>query len=140
MSQRGNRISNAVIIAAVTAVLLPDSMVWASDAHEVEELRAEVRQLQADLQALRGAMAEMSEGEQRYAALSKALASGQSAPEPRPAAAVLAPEAEAVGREPGPPRVSSEGAESSAHKSRHHRNRHPSRSRAKASRTSAPDR
>lgn len=139
MSQRGNRISNAVIIAAVTAILLPDSMVWASDAREVEELRAEVRQLQADLQALRGAMAEMSEGEQRYAALSKALAAGQSAPEPRPAAPALAPEAEAAGRAPSPPRVSADGAEGSR-KSRHRRNRHPSRSRSKASRTATPDR
>ena len=138
MNRPGNRIWSAVIIAVVAAVLLPDSLVWASDAREVEELRAEVRQLQADLQALRGAMAEMSEGEQRYAALSKALASGQGTTEPRPAAAPLAPEPENVGRGPSSSRVSADAAAGSAPKSRHRRHRSPSRS--KASRTSAPDR
>jgi hypothetical protein len=139
VSRRGTWISNAAIIAAVTAVLLPDATAWASDGREVEELRAEVRQLQADLQALRGAMAEMSEVEQRYAALSKAPSGGPSPPEPRPAAPMLETAAETVGRAPGPPRVSSDATEGSARKTRHRRNRRSSRSRAKAS-ASANDR
>jgi Tfp pilus assembly protein FimV len=140
MSPRGNWTSRGISIAAVTAALLTGPVAAAADARDVEELRAEVRQLQADLQALRGAMTEMSEVEQRYAALAKAPARGPSAPEPRSAPPMAVSDADTGGREPSSSRVAAGGSDSSARKSKHRRHRQPSRSRAKAGRASAADR
>jgi len=138
VTRRGNWTSKAVSIAAVAAALLSGRLAWAADAADVDELRTEVRRLQADLQALRGAMTEMSEVEQRYAALSKA-SRGPSAPEPRSAPPVVT-EADTGDRPLSPSRVSAAGSDSSARKSKHRRHRQSSRSRAKAGRASASDR
>jgi hypothetical protein len=133
--QRAKIISNAIVVAATAAVLLPAPLALAADAREVDELKGEIRQLQVQVQALRSAMAELSElDRQEYYLVSRAPgsigATSESAPAPAPALATAEP------REPTPARVSTDTSErpSRASKSRHHRHS-SSRSRSKSSRT-----
>jgi hypothetical protein len=133
--------SNAVIVAVVAALVLQAPAVWAADAREVEELRGEVRQLQAELKTLRMALVEAGDSEQqRSGAVSKALGGAQSSPEPAPASAIANTEAEGAGREPSSPRVSSASTDRPARPSRHRRHKRSSKSRSKAGRVSASDR
>ena len=67
MTQRRRLTSSAFIIALVTTFVLPGP-VSAADTSEVESLRSEVRQLQAQLQVLRTAVAEATELEGRRSA------------------------------------------------------------------------
>ena len=67
MTQRRRLTSSAFIIALVTTFVLPGPL-SAADASEVESLRSEVRQLQAQLQVLRTAVAEATELEGRRSA------------------------------------------------------------------------
>jgi hypothetical protein len=134
VNRREKTISVAVNIAVATAVLLSGPVAWAADSREVEDLRSEVRQLQAQVQAMRTAMVELSEVERRSAALSV----GPNTPEPAP----LPPTADAgtEARESSTVRASSTGADRPARSSKHRRHRSSSRSRSKASRGSASDR
>lgn len=67
MIQRRRLTSSAFIIAIVTTLVLPGPA-SAADTSEVESLRNEVRQLQAQLQTLRSAVAEATELEGRRSA------------------------------------------------------------------------
>jgi hypothetical protein len=132
------RTSSAVIIAAITTVLLPGP-VLAADAAEVESLRREVRQLQADLQMLRTAVAEATELERlRSTNLAKQMREPQKAAE----AAQPAPPPIASAEAPGASRetnavVSPTAGEERPARAKHRRNRHTSRGRAKAGKVQA---
>jgi hypothetical protein len=130
-------ISKAIIVGTISAVLLPDPAVWAADKQDVEELRGEVRQLQAQVQDLRSVVASMAELDRRESALlSRAFSGGQSSPEPASSPVAARSEADDGALEPSPSRVSSASAERPS-RSRHRRHRSSSKSRSKAGRSSS---
>jgi plastocyanin len=95
--------------AAVASLLAASPAVWAQegDASEVEELRREVRQLEAQVQALRTAMSDSIDlNRQQIATLNRALKGAPTAAaEPAPAAAVAArAEADGVRAPPSLPK------------------------------------
>ena len=140
MRQRGKLSSNVVVVAVVTAMLLPEAVVWGADARDVDELRSEIRQLQGQVQSLRSALGEMSELEQqRSAAVAKSLGGAQGTSEPTPVAPVASTEIDASARQASPAEVSSARADRPARPARHRRHKH-SKSRSKPSRVSSPDR
>jgi hypothetical protein len=131
--QRGKVISNAIVAAAIAAVLLPAPIALAADAREADELKGEIRQLQVQVQALRSAMAELSElDRQEYYLVSRAPGGlGSSEAAPTQMLATVEP------REPTPARVSADTAERPSRASKSRRHRHSSRSRSKSGRSSA---
>ncbi len=80
MTQRRRLTSSAFVVALITTFLLHGT-VSAADTSEVESLRNEVRQLQAQLQALRSAVVEATELEGRRSAnLARQMREPQGAP------------------------------------------------------------
>lgn len=135
MDHRRRLTSSAVIIAAIATILLP-APVLAADAAEVESLRREVRQLQADLQVLRTAVAEATELERlrstnlarQMKAVQQSAAAEPQPPSPPPVASAEAPSAS---RETNAAMAPAAADERPA-RAKHRRNRHTSRGRAKA--------
>jgi hypothetical protein len=131
--QRRKWTSNAIVVAALAAVILPAPLALAADAREVEELRNDVRQLQAQVQTLRSAMAELAElDRQQYAAVSRAPNAGPSAPEPRTVPLLDVAET----REPTPARVAPASGDKPSRSSKSRRHRH-SRTRSKSGRAAS---
>src|SRR5262245_39341200 len=83
MSQRRKAIARATMIAALAAGLLPARVAWAAGSSEVQDLRRQVSQMRAEVQALQLALAETTELErQRSANLTRALKDPAGAPAP----------------------------------------------------------
>lgn len=130
MSQNRRLTSKAVIIAVAATVFWPGP-VLADDAAEVESLRREVRQLQAQMHVLRTAVAEATELErQRSAKLVKQLGEPRAAtePEPSPPAPVAMTEPATGSRETSAAAAPAGGEERTS-RTKHRRHRHSSRSR-----------
>jgi hypothetical protein len=138
VDQRRRLTSSAVIIAAITTVVSLPGPVLAADAAEVESLRREVRQLQADLQVLRTAVAEATELERlRSTNLARQMRDPHKAAEAQPAPPPIATaEAPSASREASAV-MSPTAAEDRPARAKHRRNRHTSRGRAKAGKVQA---
>jgi hypothetical protein len=131
VDQRRRLTSSAVIIAAITTVLLPGPTL-AADAAEVESLRHEVRQLQSDLQVLRTAVAEATELERlRSTNLARQMKAPQQASEPPPAPPVATAEVPSASRDTNAV-VSPAAAEQRPARAKHRRTRNTGRGRSKA--------
>ena len=131
MTQRRRLTSSAFIIALVTTFVLPGPL-SAADSSEVESLRSEVRQLQAQLQVLRTAVAEATELEGRRSAnLAKQMREPQGAAVAETLPPTTASETPSRSREitavAAPAAADDKPARSK------HRRKHTSRSRSKAS-------
>lgn len=137
MTQHRRLTSSAFIIALVTTLLLPGP-VSAADASEVESLRNEVRQLQAQLQTLRSAVAEATELEGRRSAN---LARQMREPQGMAVAETLPPTSAAEpatsSREARAVAALAAGEDKPARTK--HRRKHTSRGRSKASKTQKHD-
>ena len=83
-----------VLVAACAASLAVPRAAWAADSADVEELRREVRQLKAQIQALRTAITEAAEFDRQRAALLtralKSIGSGGSSSEAEPTKSEMA--------------------------------------------------
>jgi len=134
VTQRRRLTSSAFIIALVTTFLLPGPL-SAADTSEVESLRSEVRQLQAQLQVLRSAVAEATELEGRRSAnLARQMRdSGQNAA----VAETLPPTGSDTGVSAREARVLPAPAVATAEptaRGKQRRNRHSTRARSKSTR------
>jgi hypothetical protein len=133
VTQRRRLTSSAFIIAIVTTLLLPGPS-SAADTSEVESLRSEVRQLQAQLQVLRTAVAEATELEGRRSAnLARQMREGQSAP----VAETLPPTGSEPATSAREPRVLPAPAVATAEptaRGKQRRHRHSTRARSKSTR------
>ena len=130
MTQRRRLTSSAFVVALITTFLLPGP-VSAADTSEVESLRNEVRQLQAQLQALRSAVVEATELEGRRSAnLAKQMREPQGAPVAQSAPPVASAETLPPSREIAT--IAAAAAEDKPARAKQRR-KHTSRSRWKAS-------
>jgi plastocyanin len=107
---------HALVTGIIAVCIALPHAAWAADASDVEEVRREVRQLQAQVQALRAAISELAElDRQRAAALSRAL---KALPGSSEAAAAPSPRSEPVAPapRPAPPVARAEPAPSAVHR------------------------
>jgi TolA-binding protein len=134
--KQGKRpIATAALVALFATGLSPTTAVWAAEAGDVQDLRLEVGRLRAQLQALQGAIAEVTELErQRDVAVIKTLkepvAPAHAAAPPPPAAPVAASEAASEARgTTTPPTAAAASDDKPRGASRHRRHRRSARSR-----------
>jgi hypothetical protein len=134
MKKRKSAIATASLIAVFAAGLFPVTAA-ADDSGEVQDLKREVSQLRAQMQALQAAVMEATELERQRAVALARLNKEPSQPAATPAAAPVANnEAPSGAREISPAPVASAGRDdkgSSKSRRRHHRRSERSRSKSR---------
>ena len=147
MNHRRRSIAAGMMIAVLATGLLQAGDAWGIESSEVQEMRRELAQMRAQVQALQNVVAEATELErQRSATLTRAMKDFAStvalpaAPAPAappPAAPAPGNDAPAEARQPTTPAASAD--KKSRAKSRQRRHRRSGRARSKALRALAAD-
>ena len=131
MSPRKTAIATAVTIAVAATGLAPTGVARAADSSEVQELKREISQMRAEVQALQAVLAEATELErQRSVNLSRAVKESAT-----PAPSAPAGNSEPASAPPEPARAAAAPSASPSEKtrstSRHRRHHRSPRSRSK---------
>ena len=131
MSPRKTAIATVVTIAVAATGLAPTGVARAADSSEVQELKREISQMRAEVQALQVVLAEATELErQRSVNLSRAVKESATPPAPAPAG-----NSEPASAPPEPARAaaapSASPSEKTSSTSRHRRHHRSPRSRSK---------
>jgi len=131
VSPRKTAIATVVTIAVAATGLAPTGVARAADSSEVQELKREISQMRAEVQALQVVLAEATELErQRSVNLSRAVKESATPPASAPAG-----NSEPASAPPEPARAAAAPSASASEKtrstSRHRRHHHSPRSRSK---------
>lgn len=139
MNPRKTAIATVITVAVAAAGLSPTGVARAADTSEVQELKREINQMRAEVQALQVVLVEATELErQRSVNLARAMKE-PAAPPPasapagnsEPASAPPEPARAAAPSAPAPASASASASDKSRGATRHRRHRHSPRSRSK---------
>src|SRR5262245_14743770 len=113
------------MIAVLAAGLLPARVAWAGGSSEVQDLRREVSQMRAEVQALQLALAETTELERKRSAnLTRALKAPSSSPEPAAPPPAAPADSEPAAAAPAPARPAAPSAAGDEKRRGSHHRRH----------------